>query len=192
MEQVEGLPAHYYAKTTLRLDPVQRIAHAEAFFAASRADILHGGLRAYYNPPSDNVQMPPIGAFINAEYYYAVLAHEVTHWTKHKARLDRDFGAKRFGDRGYAMELVAELGAAFLCADLDLTPAPPEDHTSYIGTWLKALKDDKRVVFTAASHAQRAADFLHALQPKAEEEEPERCPALSPRAPAPSSIPRPW
>jgi antirestriction protein ArdC len=90
----------------------------------------------------------------------------LTHWTRHKTRLDREFGRKRFGDEGYAMEeLVAELGAAFLCADLDLTPQVRDDHAAYIASWLKVLKDDKRAVFTAASHAQRAADFLHGLQP---------------------------
>jgi antirestriction protein ArdC len=85
--------------------------------------------------------------------------------TRHKQRLDRDFGRKRFGDEGYAMEeLVAELGAAFLSADLDLTPEVREDHASYLDHWLKVLKQDKRAVFSAASHAQRAADFLNGLQ----------------------------
>ena len=94
--------------------------------------------------------------------YYATLAHEVTHWTRHPSRLDRDFGRKRWGDEGYAMEeLVAELGAAFLSADLDLALEPRADHAAYIESWLKVLKQDKRAVFSAASHAQRAADFLH-------------------------------
>ena len=77
----------------------------------------------------------------------------------------REFGRKRFGDDGYAMEeLVAELGAAFLCADLDLTPEGRDDHAAYIASWIKVLKNDKRAIFTAASHAQRAVDFLHGLQ----------------------------
>ena len=81
--------------------------------------------------------------------------------------MNRDFGRKRFGDEGYAMEeLVAELGSAFLCADLGLAPAIRDDHAPYIASWLKVLKNDKRAVFTAAAHAQRAADFLHGLQPK--------------------------
>jgi antirestriction protein ArdC len=84
---------------------------------------------------------------------------------RHKSRLDREFGRKRFGDEGYAMEeLVAELGSAFLSADLELTPEVREDHAAYIGSWIKVLKDDRRAIFTAASHAQRAADFLHGLQ----------------------------
>lgn len=165
VEQIEGLPERYYAMAEPRLDPVQRIARAETFFAATGAVIRHGGNQAYYSITHDYVQMPPFESFQDAESYYATLAHECTHWTRHESRLERDFGRKRWGDEGYAMEeLVAELGAAFLSADLDLTPEPREDHASYIASWLKVLKDDKRAVFTAAGHAQRAADFLNGLQ----------------------------
>ena len=109
--------------------------------------------------------MPCIDFFRDAESYYATLAHETTQWTRHPSRLDRNFGRKRFGDEGYAMEeLVAELGSAFLSADLELTPEVREYHASYIASWIKVLKNDKRAIFTAASHAQRAADFLHGLQ----------------------------
>ena len=95
----------------------------------------------------------------------------MTHWTRHPKRLERDFGRKRWGDEGYAMEeLVAELGSAFLSADLDLTPEVRADHASYIGNWLKVLKDDKRAIFTAAAHAQRAADYLNGLQPGLQQE----------------------
>ncbi len=66
---------------------------------------------------------------------------------------------------------MAELGSAFLCADLDLTPELRSDHASYLDHWLAVLKQDKRAIFTAASHAQRAADFLHALQPQQGAEE---------------------
>jgi antirestriction protein ArdC len=87
---------------------------------------------------------------------------------RHEKRLNRDFGRKRFGDEGYAVEeLVAELGAAFLCADLQLTPEPREDHATYIQNWLTVLKADKRAISTAAAHAERAAAFLHGLQPMA-------------------------
>lgn len=166
VEQVEGLPAHFYAVAEPRLDPVQRIERAESFFAATRADIRHGGNMAYYSATSDHVQMPPFESFRDAESFYATLAHEVTHWTKHGKRLERDFGRKRWGDEGYALEeLVAELGAAFLSADLDLTPEVRADHAAYIASWLKVLKNDKRAIFTAASHAQRAADYLNGLQP---------------------------
>lgn len=171
VEQIEGLPERYYAKAAPRTETVQRIERAESFFAATAAQIRHGGVMACYSVSTDQVRMPPLEAFRDVESYYATLAHEVTHWTRHPARLDRAFGRKRFGDEGYAMEeLVAELGAAFVCADLDLTPAVRDDHASYIASWLKVLKDDKRAVFTAASHAQRAADFLNAFSAITEQE----------------------
>ncbi len=165
-EQIDGLPSHYLAPAQEPLDPIQRIARAEQFFANARADIRHGGNRAYYAITPDYVQMPPFETFRDAESYYATLAHEMTHWTRHPSRLDREFGRKRWGDEGYAAEeLVAELGSAFLSADLGITPEPREDHAAYIGNWLKVLNDDKRAIFTAAAHAERAAAFLHGLQP---------------------------
>jgi antirestriction protein ArdC len=167
-EQIEGLPEHYYAKPAPRSETVQRIERAESFFAATGAKVVHGGSRACYVISTDNVHMPCIDFFRDSESYYATLAHETTHWTRHPSRLDRDFGRKRFGDEGYAMEeLVAELGSAFLSADLELTPEVREDHAAYIASWIKVLKDDKRAIFTAASHAQRAADFLHGLKQSA-------------------------
>ncbi|MDZ4375680.1 MAG: zincin-like metallopeptidase domain-containing protein [Phenylobacterium sp.] len=165
VEQVEGLPAHYHAVAEPKLGPVQRIAHAESFFAGLGAEIRHGGDQAYYALHPDYVQMPPFECFADPEAYYATLAHESTHWTRHPARLDRDFGRKRWGDEGYAREeLVAELGAAFLCADLGIELTPRPDHASYIASWLAVLKDDRRFIFTAAAHAQRAVDLLHARQ----------------------------
>jgi antirestriction protein ArdC len=163
------LPPHFTAPAAPTLDPVARIAHAESFFAATGADIRHGGNQAYYVPSRDFVQMPPFETFKDAESYYATLGHECCHWTRHEKRLHRDFGRKRWGDEGYAAEeLVAELGAAFLCADLAITPEPRADHASYIASWLDVLKNDKRAIFTAAAHAQRAADYLHGLQQPAE------------------------
>lgn len=167
VEQIDGLPEHYYAKPEPVIDPARRIEHADSFFAATGAEIGHGGNRACYNVATDRVQLPPFEAFRSPESYYATLAHELTHWTRHPSRLDRDFGRKRFGDEGYAREeLVAELGAAFLCADLELTPEPGADHAAYIESWLSVLHGDKRAIFQAAAHAQRAADFMHALQPE--------------------------
>jgi len=167
VEQCDGLPAHYTARPEApALSPVQRIERADRFFAATGADIRHGGTRAFYAEGSDHVQMPPFESFRDAESYAATLAHELTHWTKHSRRLARDMGRVKWGDEGYAREeLVAELGAAFLCADLEITPEVRADHAAYIASWLTALKDDKRLIFTAAAHAQRAADYLHSLQP---------------------------
>jgi len=165
-EQIEGLPERYYARPEAPAEPAMRIARAEAFFQATAADIRYRGDRAFYSAEGDYIQMPAIEAFRDAESFYATLAHESTHWTKHPSRLSREFGRKAWGDEGYAREeLVAELGAAFLCADLGLTPEVRDDHAAYIATWLTVLKGDKRAIFSAAAHAQRAADFLHGLQP---------------------------
>jgi len=170
VDQIEDLPAQFYSPAEPRLDPVQRIERADSFFAATGADIRHGGNQAYYSITHDHVQMPPFESFRDAESYYATLAHECTHWTRHPSRLEREFGRKRWGDEGYAMEeLVAELGSAFLSADLDLCLQPRADHAAYIASWLKVLKNDKRAIFTAASHAQRAADYLIGLQARAAE-----------------------
>jgi antirestriction protein ArdC len=164
-EQIDGLPEHYYAKPAPRIDTIARIDRAESFFASTGVTIRHGGTMAYYNVSQDFVQLPPFESFRDAESYYATRAHETVHSTRHKSRLDRDFGRKRFGDEGYAMEeLVAELGSAFLSADLELTPEVRDDHAAYIGSWIKVLKNDKRAIFSASSYAQRAADFLHGLQ----------------------------
>jgi antirestriction protein ArdC len=164
-EQIDGLPAHYYATSAPDPRSVERIERVEQFFAQTKADVRHGGGLPYYVQSADFIQMPVRDAFTDANNYYATLAHEVTHWTGHRSRLGRQFGRERFGDETYAMEeLVAEMGAAFLCADLGLTLEPRHDHAAYIASWLKVLRNDKRAVFTAASHAQRAADFVHSLQ----------------------------
>ena len=95
-----------------------------------------------------------------AEGFYSTLCHELVHWSGAKHRLDRDLTG-RFGSESYAMEeLVAELGAAFLCGDLGITPEPRTDHASYVASWLKILKQDKKAVFTAASKASEAARWL--------------------------------
>ena len=162
VEQIEGLPEIFYAKAAPTRDPVARIEHAENFFGSMGATIRHGGNQAYYAQELDYVQMPPFEAFRDAESYYSTLTHELTHWTKHPQRLDRDFGRKSWGDEGYSREeLVAELGSAFLCADFELHQEPREENAAYIATWLEVLKKDNRAIFTAAAHAQRAADYLN-------------------------------
>src|SRR5881396_1282724 len=103
--------------------------------------------------------MPPFQAFEEPGAYYATLAHEHTHWTAKADRCDRQLG-KRFGDNAYAAEeLIAELGAAFVCAHLGLSTEPREDHAQYIQSWLRVLKADKRAIFTAASNARQACDW---------------------------------
>jgi len=173
-EQIDGLPAHFYATVQPLNNAIERLDSVERFFENTKATIRHGGNRAFYSPSLDFVQMPELASFRDAESYYATRAHEMIHWTRAESRLNRDFGRKRFGDAGYSMEeLVAEIGAAFLCADLAITPETREDHAAYVASWLKVLKGDKRAIFTAASHAQKAADYLHGLQPNAATSEEE-------------------
>ena len=133
---MDGLPAQFYALAEPpALTLPERIEAADRFFAATGADIWVGGGRAYYAPVQDNVQMPPFETFLDGESHAAILAHELTHWTKHPGRLARDFGRMRHGDEGYAREeLVADLGSAFLCADLDITPEVRPDHAAYIAS----------------------------------------------------------
>ena len=165
-EQCEDLPKHFYTLAEPPKGTIERIERAESFFANTKASIRTGGTQAYYAMGNDHIQMPPFETFRDAESHSATLAHELTHWTRHPSRLNREFGRKRWGDEGYAMEeLVAELGSAFLCADLHITPEIREDHAAYIADWLKVLKDDKRAIFSAASYASKATEFLHSLQP---------------------------
>lgn len=151
--------------------PVSPIESADRFVATTGASIAHGGGRAYYRPSTDSIQLPPRDAFVGsatstpAESYYSTLLHELTHWTSHASRCARELG-KRFGDQAYAMEeLVAELGAAFLCAELGIAAEPRADHAQYLSAWLAVLKADKKAIFTAASKASQAAAFLGTLQP---------------------------
>lgn len=163
-DQIDGLPERFQPAPLP--SPAPELLHqaAESFFASTGASFRHGGNRAFYTTAGDFIQMPPPQAFKDPESYAAIKAHELIHWTGHSSRMAREFG-KRFGDNAYAFEeLVAELGAAFLCADLQLTPEPRPDHAAYLASWLKVLRQDKRAIFAAAAHAQRAADYLHGLQ----------------------------
>jgi antirestriction protein ArdC len=157
-DQVDGLrmPKRFQPK----LSHNQRIARAEAFFTPL-AQVRDGGNRAYYRPSApEAVYMPAFDQFPQAEQYYSVLAHETTHWTSHESRCNRELG-KRFGDSAYAMEeLIAELGSAFTMAHLELETTPRVDHAQYIDSWLKVLRADSRAIFTAASKAQQAADWM--------------------------------
>ena len=166
VQQIENLPARYFEAINDEPDgtvETGRDERAEDFIAASGADIRFGGDRAYYSPLDDYIRLPEFGAFDSAESFYGTALHELAHWTGHATRLARNFSG-RFGDDAYAVEeLVAEMSAAFLCADLGIEPEPREDHAAYIQSWLTVLKADKRAVFTAASTAQRAADYLSKL-----------------------------
>lgn len=165
VEQIDGLPERFYATPVNPLPEASRIEVVDRFMKATGASIRHGGNEAYYAPTPDHIQLPPFEAFRDAESYCATGLHELIHWTRHASRLDRDFGRQKFGDAGYAREeLVAELGAAFLCADFGIAAEVRDDHAAYLGYWLKVLTEDKRAIFQAAAHAQRACEFLQHLQ----------------------------
>ncbi len=160
--QIDGLPEELYGAPTVRGADVSVGADdaVESFFARTRISIQHGGTSAFYSPSRDLIQLPPRECFVSLESYYSTLAHEAVHATAHPSRLDRHL-KHRFGSDGYAMEeLVAELGAAFLCAELGVSTQVHAEHASYLDHWLKVLNSDTRAIFTAAAHAQRAVDFL--------------------------------
>ena len=163
--QIEGLTEGFNKSVEIpSINEDKRIETIDTFFSNTKADI-YTGIKAAYNIGNDRIEMPPFECFNHASGYYATLAHELTHWTRHPTRLDRDFGRKKFGDAGYAQEeLVAELGACFLSADLGIQPKDVEQHAAYIQSWLQALKNDKKFIFQAASHAQRAVEYVSSLQ----------------------------
>ncbi len=131
---------------------------ADALLVKSGALFRHGGDRAFYTPSHDFIQLPPTEVFESSERYYNVALHELTHWTGHPSRCNRPLAGRQHIEAYAFEELVAEMGSAFLSSHCGL---PTElHHASYIKSWLQALRDDKRLVFTAASQAQKAVDFL--------------------------------
>lgn len=164
LDQVEGIDLTKEPAAP-ELTPAQRIAHIEDWVEAIRFDAIinHSDEgRAYYHPSTDEITMPRFESFIGPEHYYSTLAHELVHWAGSKHRLERATAAKGVDTATYAKEeLVAELGAAFLCADFGIEVETRDDHVSYLASWLKALKNDKRLIVTAASQASRAADLLN-------------------------------
>jgi antirestriction protein ArdC len=166
-DQVDGLPEGMApvpdaGAPGVAWDP---IASAEALVAASGADIAYGGDRAYYRPADDHIQMPVRAAFASGEAYYGTLLHELTHWSGHESRCNRMLQGRQHIEAYAFEELVAEMGSAFLCGHCGLLPAvggeaPGLQHASYIDSWLQALRNDRRLVFTASSLAQKAADFV--------------------------------
>ncbi len=146
--------------------PAPPAGAVDALAAATGADIRHGGDRACFVPSKDFIALPNPSTFENEGHYQATKLHELVHWSGHETRLNRDL-RNRFGTRAYAAEeLVAELGAAFLCAHLGVQGELR--HAGYIGNWLELLKSDDRAIFTAASKASQAADYLRSFSEKAE------------------------
>ena len=162
VDQCDGLPDIVTAGKPMRVrNPDTRDDLADQFLRSTGADIREGHGEAYYVPSRDFISMPAFEAFNGADHFYGTAFHELTHWTGHMSRLDRDLN-NRFGSRNYAgEELIAELGAAFLCAEFgfdgDLR------HAGYIEHWIELLKADKRAFFTACSQGSKAADYLRGL-----------------------------
>lgn len=149
----------------------QRLEQVEAFVANTKAVIKHKGSKACFVPAKDEILMPKPALFTDTvhstatENYYSTLGHELVHWTGHENRIHREFG-KRFGDKAYAAEeLVAEFGASFLCAELNISREPRKDHADYIAHWMQALKSNKYLVAASANAASRAVEYLKSLQP---------------------------
>jgi antirestriction protein ArdC len=162
--QIDGLAVEAPALPNV---PVHEAAGA--FIAATRADIRHGGDRACYIHSRDFIALPDKSSFIDVESYFATGLHELGHWAGAKHRLDRDLSG-RFGSEAYAAEeLIAELNAAFLCAHLGVRGEL--HHAEYINQWLALLKRDNRAIFTAASKASQAANFLRAFSGNVRESE---------------------
>ncbi|MEE4208288.1 MAG: zincin-like metallopeptidase domain-containing protein [Parvularcula sp.] len=160
-DQVEGLPERFHPAATLEVvEPEGRQAELDSFFASIPAVLRHQGDEAYYEPVADRVTMPPAHLFSGFDHYYATLAHELSHWTGHASRLDRNL-KNCFGSAAYAAEeLIAELSSAMLGAELGLPVTHLDSHASYIEHWLKLLKQDDRAILTAAAKAEEASRLL--------------------------------
>jgi antirestriction protein ArdC len=169
-DMVDGLPVDETIEEAPVVDEFESIEDCEAFIASSGADIRFGGDGAFYIPSADYIQLPEKTAFNTNADYYATALHELSHWTGHKSRLDRDFSkSKRWGDSAYAFEeLVAELSAAMLCS-LNHIDGKLQ-HASYIASWIKVLRDDQRAIFKASAEAQKVLDYLTKEQIETEEQ----------------------
>ena len=163
-DQIDDLPEKYDIEQP-EVNPGEMDEELEAWFDKLGFNVEHGGNRAFYNIEGDTIHLPEFERFKSSEAYYRTRGHESVHATGHKDRLDRTFGAMK--SKEYAFEeLIAELGSAFLCADLGIQSKARKDHASYIKSWLKLLNDSPKVIFDAASQSQKAVDFLHDLQKK--------------------------
>ena len=151
--------------------PIEPIDAAAQFITNTRAIINRGSGRAFYSLTTDTITLPNIDQFISTEAHYAVTLHELTHWTGAAHRLNRDLGHAKDSPEYAFEELIAELGAAMLCARLNITPEPRDDHAIYLKHWLSALQDDPKHIVTAASKARAAIEHLETLQTN----QPEEC-----------------
>jgi len=160
-DQCDGLSELYHPQSPVAVvEPEGREGRLDAFLKRVGADLRHHGAQAYYEPTRDRITMPPAALFEAYDHYYATLAHELSHWTGHSSRLDRNL-KNHFGSDAYAAEeLIAELSSAILGAELGLPVTHLDHHASYIASWLKILKCDERAILTAAARAEEAASLL--------------------------------
>jgi antirestriction protein ArdC len=165
VEQIENLPQEFYRPAeALSTTQVPHLEAVETFVRNTGAVITYGGTTACFRPTPDDILLPDRVRFVDEVHLYSTLLHEMSHWSGAKHRLDRDLSG-RFGSESYAVEeLVAELSASFLCADLGVAHDPRGNTASYLESWLKVLKNDKRAIVSAAAKAQAAADYLHGQQ----------------------------
>lgn len=163
-DQIDGLGERFNPTAQPDIaEPEGRQQTLDAFFAAIPAQLRHQGDEAYYEPAADRITMPPAQLFSGFDHYYATLANELSHWTGHADRLDRDLES-RFGTSAYAAEeLIAELSSAILGAELGLPVAHLDHHASYIDHWLTLLRNDDRAILTAAARAEEASALLLSL-----------------------------
>jgi len=167
IDGLQGVPATEIHSTTE--DGAEAIDAAEWIVAQmpNRPQVSHGHTRACYSPAWDRVEMPVSIAFDGPAEYYSTLFHELAHATGHESRLNRHQTIKNhsFGSNDYSKEeLVAEFSSAFLCAEAGISPAVLENQTAYIQGWLKALKNDSKLLINAAAQAQKAADWIMGRQ----------------------------
>ena len=164
-------------------DCVELPPQVEDFITSTKADIRIGRKKAYYSPKGDFIKVPPVDSFFatsastKLQNYYSTVLHELTHWTGHPKRKNR-VGQFETDRENYAFEeLVAELGAAFLCSEFEIEDVPRPDHAQYLNSWIKIMDDDMAQLWRAASQAQHAVDYLmntESIEPESDNSSPGR------------------
>lgn len=163
VEQIDGLDMSKFPTPIVQIkNRDQRDPELDAAFARWPVPYREGGNSAYYHPVADSITMPAFGDFVTGNAFYATLAHECCHSSGHTSRLNRE-SLYEYGKskeiRAFE-ELIAEIGAAFLCAQLGMEPTEREDHAAYVASWLSAIRGDKRAIFRAAAAAQAASELI--------------------------------
>ena len=163
VDQIDGLPDRFDVPEPELRPEAEHRAEVDAFLERLPINVRHGGNAAYFDRSTDHIQLPLRECFVSDDCYASTLAHEATHWTGHATRLAREFG-KRFGDKAYAFEeLVAEIGAGMMCAELGLANEVHDSHASYVDHWLRILRADKTAIIHAAAKAEQAFSYLSAI-----------------------------